>query len=114
MTIVDTLFKICFGPFQKVNNGRTAALIWMVQILGFTGLAIFNAVFFWLGVNISSAGIGILGAVIALGIYLVFDKIYVKNNRAVGNVRFPLLMGLLIFMLLMGSIVLMILSLARY
>lgn len=114
MMILDTLFKVCFAPFQQVDNGRAAAIIWLVHILGFSGVALFNAVFFWLGINLSSPGIAMLGAMIGIGIYFLFDRIYIKDNRGVGLVKYPFFMGVLVFMLLIGSLVLMIFSLARY
>ena len=99
MIVLDILFKICFAPFQKLNNGRIAAIIWLMQIIGFTGIGLFNILFFVLGVNLSSIEIAIIGALITIVVYFLFVKIYVKKNREVGNIKFPFLMGVLIFIL---------------
>jgi hypothetical protein len=114
MIFLDILFIICFAPFQKMNNGRAVAIIFLIQIIGFAGLGFFNILFFMIGINLSSIAIGILGTVIATGVYLIFDKIYVKENRSVGVIKLPFLMGVLVFFLLIFSMFYLIFSLARY
>ncbi len=114
MIILDILFKICFGPFQKVENGRYAAIIFLIQILGSSVLALINVLLFIVGINLSSIGLAITGMLAGIGVYFLFNTIYVKNNRNLTPVKFPLLMGVLIFILMMSSLFLMIISLARY
>ncbi|MFA0961207.1 hypothetical protein AB9P05_05345 [Roseivirga sp. BDSF3-8] len=113
MLLLDLLFKICYGPFQKFKNGRTAAILWLMQILGYIILALVNAVFFSLGINLSSFSVAVIGASAGIGV-LLFDKVYVKRHREVGKVRFPLLMGILMGSLVFASIFFMIFSLSRY
>lgn len=61
MIIFDLIYKICYGPFQKLEGGRSAALAWTTQIVGFTLLAIINVLFYKIGVDLSSLMILIMG-----------------------------------------------------
>lgn len=114
MIVLDMLFKICFAPFQKLENGRIAAIIWLMQILSFILLALVNALLFVVGIDLSSTAGAIIGTLIGVAVYIFLDRIYLKNSREVGVFRFPFLMGVLIFIFLMASLFLLVISLARF
>jgi hypothetical protein len=110
MIILDFLFKICFAPFQKVEkNGRLAALIWLTPSLTFTIMGILNALFHVaLGSvtsRLSPLALGIFMLLLFAVIYLFLDRIYLKGNRSAGEIKFPILYGLLLPILVIGSIV---------
>jgi len=120
MIVLDFLFNICFAPFQKVKkNGRLAALIWLAPSLTFA----FMGTLIWLnyflfGIRIFSHVTALVSSVISflifIAIYLLLDRTYLKRNRDAGEIKFPILYGLLLPILVIGSIVFFSLTIYKF
>jgi len=110
MIVIDFLFNICFAPFRKAKaNGRLAALIWLTPSLTFTIMGIFNVLLYAALGSVTSIlsplALGIFMLVLFAVIYAFLNRIYLKGNRSAGDIKFPILYGLLLPMLVIGSIV---------
>lgn len=119
MIVLDFLFNICFAPFQKVKtNGRLASLIWLTPSLTFTIMGILNvllyAVFGSVTSILSPLALGIFMLLLFAAIYLFLDRIYLKGNRNAGEIRLPILYGLLLPILVIGSIVFFSLTIYKF
>ena len=118
MLVLDFLFNICYSPFQKVGNGRFAALIWLAPPLTFISVGLIHIFLYYLNPIISIRIAPIIGAIGCFGIFaiifLFLNKIYVKGERETGKVRFPLLCILLILVMMIGSITFFALSLYKF
>ncbi len=109
MKILDFLFNICFAPVRKVKtNGRLAALIWLAPSLTFIVMGIINALLYGFLGKITSVISPLVLAVFILilfaMVYLALDRIYLKGNRATGNLSFTIAI-LLLPILVIGSMV---------
>lgn len=118
MKLIDFIFNICYAPFQKVDNGRFAALIWLVPTLTFISVGLINMFLYYLhpfiSINTTPIGIGIGCFLIGAIIFLYLDKIYVKNKRDTGKARFPVFCAFLILIMIVGSLVFFSMSLYKF
>ena len=111
MIVLDFLFNVCYAPFLKVKqNGRLAALIWLSPSLTFSFMGILIWLnYFLLGIRIFSHLSALVSCVISFlifaAIHFLLNRIYLKGNRDAGEMRFPILFGLLLPVLFIGSIV---------
>lgn len=118
MYLLDFLFNVCFAPFQKVGNGRFAALIWLSPSLTFICTGSINIILFFLrpiiNIKLSAMVVGIGSFIVFAIIAYSLNNIYIKNNRDAGKIRFAILHGLLIPILFIGSIVFFSMSLYKF
>jgi hypothetical protein len=119
MIVIDFLFNICFAPFQKVKaNGRLAALIWLTPLLTSTIMGILNVLLYAALGSVTSIlsplALGIFMLLLFAAIYLFLDRIYLKGNRSAGDIKFPILYGLLLPILVIGSIVFFSLTIYKF
>ena len=63
---------------------------------------------------LSPLGLGIFMLLLFTVIYLFLDRIYLKGNRSAGEIRFPVLYGLLLPILAFGSIVFFSLTIYKF
>jgi len=118
MRVLDFLFNICYSPFQKVGNGRFAALIWLVPPLTFVIVGLIHIFLYYLRPIVNIKFTSMAGAIGCFGLFaLIFfflNKIYVKGERDTGKVRFPVLCAILIFVMMVGSIIFFSMSLYKF
>lgn len=110
MIILDLIFKIHFAPFRNYpERGRPLAAILSAQALTYLIFAflliilyhIFNYRLFRMLPPIVD---GLLMCACYVILWYVFDKVYVKNSRDAGEIKYPVLYGLLVPILLIGSL----------
>jgi len=110
MILLDFLFNICYAPFLNVNrNGRLAAVIWLTPSLTFTLMGVFIFVFhLTIGrviLVLKPLGLGIFSILLFVLIFVFLDRTYLKGARNAGEIRFPILHGLLLPVFVIGSFV---------
>ena len=114
MIITDSIFRLFYGPFQNVKNGRQGSLPFLIQILTAYILGLTNIIFGLLGIDLTSLQVAGFAIIIGIIVYRFFNKIYVLEKRDVGKIQYPFIHGLVILTLLVGSIFFLIFSLAKY
>jgi hypothetical protein len=110
MIVFDFLFNVCYAPFHKaIKGGRLGALFTLTPSLTFVLTGIINLFFYKIFGRIGSIlspltlSVGML--ILFVSIYLLLDRIYVKNNREVAEMIYPGLYGLMLPIFFIGSII---------
>ena len=110
MILLDFLFNICYAPFRNaIKGGKFGALFTLTPSLVFIISGVINHVFFRLKGSITQS---FSPLVLALGMLLIFylvfsflNKVYVKNDRQVYNMKYPVLYILMLPVFFIGSII---------
>jgi hypothetical protein len=119
MIVLDFLFNICFAPFHKaIKGGRLGAIFTLSPSLTFLLCGILNIIFYeFVGPLTSMVSPFVFGAGMLLFfilIYLLLDRIYVKNNRVLWKMHYPILYTLLLPILFIGSIIFFVYSVDKF
>jgi hypothetical protein len=119
MKILDVLFNICYAPFKTAKqNGRFAALIWLVPPLTFFAVGILKIVLFymkpWVLIRFTPMVIAAFSVSIGTMLFIFLNRVYVTGNRNTGDVKYPILSVFVILTMIVGSIIFFAVALAKF
>jgi hypothetical protein len=110
MILLDFLFNICFAPFRNaIKGGRIGALFLFTPSLTFILAGIINILFHQtigrITLSLSPLALAAIMLSIFVSSYFLLDTIYIKRNREIGKMSYPILYVLLLPILLLGSVI---------
>ncbi len=110
MKVLDFLFIIFYAPFVSMDGGRQAAIICLAPTLTFYLTAfLIRLIHFLFDVRIFSYVSALIASVLSLLIFIVvcilLYRVYVKEERYVGEIGLRWLRGMMIPVVFIGSII---------
>ena len=119
MIIIDFLFKICYAPFHKaIKGGSLGALFSLSPSLTLIITGIINILFYFslgrITLILSPLVLSILMLLLFILVYFLLNKIYIKNEREVKAIRYPVIYGLLLPIFFIGSIVFFVFTIDKF